>query len=136
MDSSLLRPHPLRLHQGTVQYALHSLYSYTHYGYTKRRAELICLDASTVPTNVKHGKSTEQRTQRAGDGTMLVVALRMPGVYAWNDRLIVGPLLRGELRTVPGSRHGAKVDFVYIENAAHAHCCAVETVLDDSPGGR
>jgi nucleoside-diphosphate-sugar epimerase len=103
----------------------------THYGYTKRRAELICLEASAAK-----GDDTGSKGKRRDAGTMLVVALRMPGVYAWNDCLIVGPLLSGELRTVPGRRDGATVDFVYVENAAHAHCCAIETLLDDRPGGR
>jgi nucleoside-diphosphate-sugar epimerase len=55
-------------------------------------------------------------------------ALRLPGVYGYNDPWLFGPLLRGELHALPGDPKKC-VEMVYVENAAHGHVCALETLL-------
>lgn len=57
----------------------------------------------------------------------------MPGIYGCypdgrGDPLMVGPLLNGFVTAVP-TRPGCKVDFCYVENAAHAHAVAVAALL-------
>eukprot|EP00041_Stephanoeca_diplocostata_P027739 m.770047 g.770047 ORF g.770047 m.770047 type:complete len:733 (+) comp23238_c3_seq12:443-2641(+) len=87
----------------------------SHYSKTKYNAEQIALAANDP-----------------GNG-FAVCALRMPGVYGCypdgrGDALMVGPLLSGSVTAVP-ARSGCKVDFCYVENAAHAHVVAVATLL-------
>ena len=60
-----------------------------------------------------------------GFGTL---ALRLPGIYGYGDPWVFGPLARGENNPSPADP-AAKLEMVYVENAALAHVCAIETIL-------
>jgi nucleoside-diphosphate-sugar epimerase/ADP-ribose pyrophosphatase YjhB (NUDIX family) len=101
-----------------------------HYSATKRRAELIALGANHAACRSGDSGGSDGKLPAARD--LLTCAIRIPGVYHAHDPLIVAPLLSGAVRAVPGARAGAGAavtDFVYLENAAHAHCCALRTLL-------
>ena len=59
-----------------------------------------------------------------------VVALRLPGLYGVGDRTLVDALLSGKLTHAPAGRDGSAptIDFCYVENAAHAHCVALDAL--------
>ena len=58
-----------------------------------------------------------------------VCALRCPMIFGLDDPLVVAPILRGELDRVPDMGANVHVEFVYVENAAAAHCCALAALL-------
>ena len=58
-------------------------------------------------------------------------ALRFPGIYGSDDPLMVGPFLDGGVDSVPAGSAAATMDVIYVENAAHAHCLAVEGLLNN-----
>ena len=77
--------------------------------------------------------------QLAADHILMpVVALRLPGLYGLGDRLIVDPLLEGTMSAAPSGGPAVVVDFCFVENAAHAHCVAVDALLrrPESVAGR
>ena len=59
-------------------------------------------------------------------------ALRLPGLYGLGDSLIVDPLLSGQMTHVPCGGDECLIDFCYVENAAHAHCVALDGLLGSS----
>ena len=82
----------------------------SHYSRAKYAAERIVLSAHEPPH-------------------FCTCALRLPGLYGLGDQLIVEPLLRGTLSRVPSGGDGCRVDFCYVENAAHAHVVALDALL-------
>ena len=63
-------------------------------------------------------------------------ALRLPGLYGLGDSLIVDPLLSGRLTHVPCGGEECLIDFCYVENAAHAHCVALDALLGSPSASR
>jgi nucleoside-diphosphate-sugar epimerase len=82
----------------------------SHYSRTKYEAERLAISAHRPPE-------------------LAVTVLRLPGVYGLGDSRIVDPLLSGLMTHVPSGGEGCLIDFCYVENAAHAHCVAVEALL-------
>lgn len=92
------------------------------------------LDADTFPF-ASHYSREKYRAERivlaANEPGFATLALRLPGLYGLGDRLIVDPLLRGTLSHVPSvasEPDGCTIDFCYVENAAHAHCVALDAL--------
>jgi nucleoside-diphosphate-sugar epimerase len=54
---------------------------------------------------------------------------RLPGLFGLNDKLVVSVIIEGELAVFP-SRTDVRVEMLYIKNAAHAHVCALRSLLD------
>eukprot|EP00936_MAST-01D_sp_MAST-1D-sp1_P000094 g94.t1 len=66
-----------------------------YYGATKRRAETIVLAANDTGDAPSGAHESVSDTSGGIPGAFLVAALRLPGVYAHDDPLIVMPLLSG-----------------------------------------
>jgi sterol-4alpha-carboxylate 3-dehydrogenase (decarboxylating) len=81
----------------------------SHYSRTKYQAERLALSANSKG--------------------FAACALRLPGLYGLGDSLIVDPLLSGLMTHVPYGGDDCLIDFCYVENAAHAHCIALEALL-------
>jgi nucleoside-diphosphate-sugar epimerase len=84
----------------------------SHYSRTKYVAERLALSANSKG--------------------FAVCALRLPGLYGLGDSLIVDPLLSGRMTHVPCGGDECLIDFCYVENAAHAHCVALDRLLGSS----
>ena len=57
------------------------------------------------------------------------MALRLPGIYGVGDNMIIDPIVSDGISSVPSGGSDVRIDFCYVENAAHAHACAVATLL-------
>lgn len=65
------------------------------------------------------------------NSTFFTCVNRFPGLYGLNDKLVVSVMIEGELSVFP-SRTDVRVEMLYLKNAAHAHICALKSLLDTS----
>lgn len=73
--------------------------------------------------------AAEELVLGADEPGFTTCAIRLPGLYGLGDNMIVDPMLSGLVSSVP-TGDDVMIDFCYVENAAHAHLCALNTLLD------